>query len=544
MAKVAESTMEAESLKEAPEKTKKASTKVLHLPPTPSGTITNSPENFFAYQKQLTADQWSRSRGYLYRLIPAIRRKPSYIDRFTQPINEEYILRHKLGGSGRYQIRLNDRDGAGTFCQCILDLNDPDFPPRYNIHELDLTSDDNRQLIEELKQEGKLNQNGDVIEQKTADSNDGTMAQALKDIAIEAMRGRKEQPGMENQAFSKMMEMMASASKQSIEIALGQVKKDDPASFMALLTTAKELFAAKQEPATNPLDILIKAKELFGAPAKPAEDPLMKLLMAQLEQAQKDASAERQRNHELQLKMLEAKATAADPMDMVEKVLNIQEKLGGGQREPRNWKEKLVDQGFAALPDILNAVKGYTQRSQQPFPVRVQQPAPVQQQTQQHPPSAAPSSGQQAQPQQPEQPQLDSEVGWLAKMFETRGPDFVLAFRADPLGGGEAAAPLIKFAPTIHERIARMGLPKILEAIECLPQMKVDLFSAGATQEMLNDFIEDFIAGPEDPDEDPDEDGDGDNGDPEPGFADPANPDDRKPNRNVGPKIQRKKVPA
>lgn len=532
MAKVAESTMEAESPKEAPAKTKTAAAKALHLPATPSGTVTNSPENFFAYCNHLTADQWSRTRGYLYRLIPAIRRKPSYIDRFGQPISEDYILRHKLGGSGRYQILLNDRDGAGTFCKCILDLADPEYPPRYNIRELDLASEDNRQLIEELKQEGKLSQNGDVIGPALAD-NDGTMAQALKDIAIEAMRGRKEQPGMENQAFSKMMEMMASASKQSIEIALGQVKKDDPASFIALLSTAKELFTpAKVEPlpVVNPLDILVKAKELFAAPAKPAEDPMMKLLMEQLAQAQKDSSAERQRNHELQLKMLETKAEAADPMEMVEKVLNIQEKLGGGG-EPRNWKEKLVDQGMQYMPDILGAIKGYAQRPAQP--VQQQQQRPPQQQPQQQ--TAQPPAVPPAQPPQGEtvtQQPVDPDIAFLLPILESQGRRFVTAFKNDPLSGGEVARSVILYADNAtYERIARMGRVKILATIELLPEMKADLLKVG-TLDMLNEFIDDFVAGPEDPDE---EDGDGDEDDdnPEPGFADPANPEAKQPPRPV-----------
>jgi hypothetical protein len=500
--------MEAQSPKEPTTATKTTSAKALYLPPTPSGSITNSPENFFAYGKQLNGDQWSRTRGYLYRLIPAIRRKPSYIDRFSQPIDEDYILRHKLGGSGRYQIMLNDRDGAGTFCKCILDLNDPEYPPRYNIHELDLTSDDNRQLIEELKQEGRLNQNGDVIEAKA--SEDSTMAQALKDIAIEAMRGRKEQAGgnIENQAMGKMLDMMSNASSKSIEIALGQVKREDPASFMALLTTAKQLFTPPTAPpVVNPLDILAKAKEIFAPSKSDNSDPLMKLLMGQLEHAQKDASAERQRNHELQLKMLEAKATATDPLDMVQKVLTLQEKLGGG--ESRNWKEKLVDEGLQYVPDIIGLGKQALTRYQTRPAAAQQQQRPQESQpstTAQPTTENAQQQTQQAQPgadtHMPEpQPPSDPEIAFLLPIMMQQGHHFVNAFRNDPTNGGpDLASSVILFAgAAVYERIARMGQAKIIETIKLTGAdgaMYKDLMAVG-TEEMLAEFIEGFIDGPE-----------------------------------------------
>ncbi len=495
MAKVTDSTIGIVPSKETPKEAKTASAKSLHLPATPSGTITNSPENFFEYGKQLTSDQWSRTRGYLYRLLPAIRRKPSYIDRFSQPIDEEYILRHILGGSGRYQIMLNDRDGAGTFCKCILDLNDPEYPPRYNIHELDLTSDDNRQLIEELKQEGKLNQNGDVVEQKIPESGPAAEANALRDIALAAMQG-KQQGGLESQAFSKMMEMFQNASNQAIQIALAQIKDVKPAGADPMIALLVTLF-------TKQMDLAAKQTEV-----KPtANDPLITLLMAQLTQSQKDSAAERQRNHELQLKMLEAKAEAADPMDMVEKVLNIQEKLGGGG-EPRNWKEKLVDQGFNALPDILTAVKGLTYRREvqaqqqqqqrpQPQPPPIQPTAQAQPQTQQTPPQPG------AQPM-PDQP-ADPDIAFLLPIFEAQGGRFVQAFTQDPnLGGHHVAKDVIFYGgAATYERIARMGREKILQTIALIPPMQADLLKVG-TQEMLNDFVDQFIEGP-DPDDDEDD---------------------------------------
>jgi hypothetical protein len=238
----------------------------------------------------------------------------------------------------------------------------------------------------------------------------------------------------------------------------------------------------------------------------------VKLPMAQLEASREDAKiaraageAERQRNHELQLKMLEAKANQADPMDMVEKVLNLQKKLGGGVEEPRNWKEKLVDQASEYIPQVLDlagkAISSYQRTPATPRPQQQQQPGqqpPPAPQPQQTPPPTTAGAG-----AEPPMPPQDPDIAMLLPILEQQGMRLVAAFKADPLSGGEVAlaiaSPLLA-GPAGYERIARMGRDKILATIELIPQMKADLLAIG-TQEMINEFIDDIIAGPEDDDE-------------------------------------------
>ncbi len=149
------------------------------------------------------------------------------------------------------------------------------------------------------------------------------------------------------------------------------------------------------------------------------------------------------------------------------------------------------------------------------------------------------------------QPPLDPEIAFLLPIFEAQGRHFVAAFKKDPYSGGDVARTVILFADNAtYERIARMGREKILATIDILPEMKADLLKAG-TVEMLHEFIDGFIEGPEDPDDDDDQDDD-DNGDPEPGYADPANPEAQQPPRSgipktletARPKHKGKKVPA
>ena len=473
--------------------------------------------DFFAYLEARTEQDWAHMALYMYRLVPRIVRDPSNIDSIdrekpSEPFTKEYILRNH--GSGKYEIKLNDTDLKRTICRCMPDYNEPDFPPKFDLHELDTGFKGNRLLVEKLKREGKLSQDGDVVVSSKSDGADATMADALKSIALEAMRGRKEQPGMENQAFGKMMEMMASASKQSIEIALGQVKRDDPASFIALLSTAKELFApAKSSEGEGQIHLmLMKMLESSDKRAAQAlEDAKEERRRAEEDRkrAHELELAERKHAHELELERLKQKAEAASPVAMVKEVMELQAQIGNlGGSDARNWKEKLVDQGFEALPQVLDAFKGFAYRRgvQQQQPPRPPQQQPAAQATSQ---PIEQQQHQTAQPQgaepMPEQPS-DPDIAFLLPIFEAQGPRFVQAFTNDPnTGGHHVAADVLMYAGTaIYERIARMGRDKILATIELIPPMKADLAKVG-TADMLSDFIDQFITGPDPEDDEDDE---------------------------------------
>ncbi len=102
----------------------------------------------------------------------------------------------------------------------------------------------------------------------------------------------------------------------------------------------------------------------------------------------------------------------------------------------------------------------------------------------------------------------DPDIAFLLPIFEQQGGRFVQAFTQDPNAGGHHVAKDVIFygGAATYERIARMGREKILATIALIPPMKADLLKVG-TQEMLNDFIDQFIDGP-DPDEDEDDDED------------------------------------
>jgi hypothetical protein len=189
---------------------------------------------------------------------------------------------------------------------------------------------------------------------------------------------------------------------------------------------------------------------------------------------------------------------------MVEKVMNLKARLGGDEPDGRNWKEKLVDQGFEALPTILTAVQGYanrqTMQQRQPQP----QPRPMNQPMQPQP-AAQPQPQPQSQPQGVEpmpEPITDPEIAFLLPILQAQGRQLVVAFATDPASGGPKVADMLSLlaGSATYERIARMGRDKILATIALIPEMEADLLKVG-TKEMLSDFIDDFC----DPDDDPDD---------------------------------------
>lgn len=474
-------------------------------------SFTLIPEDFYKYVAERSAQDWAHMALYVYRLAnPRIVRDPSNVDSIDReppsiPFTEQYLK--ETQGSGKFEVKLNDTDARRTICRMLTDINDPDYPPVFDIRELDVGFKGNRLIVEKLKREGKLSQDGDVVVQKSENA-DGQMAQALERVALEAMRGRKDSgQGLESQTFSKMLEMISNASAKSIEIALSQIKtKEGGDPTMALM-------------------LQFMMKQMEHKEAKPAgEDPMMRLMFEQLAQARAESAAsrestekERQRNHELQLKMLEAKAEAGDPVEMLERWQRIQELAGGGEQRSKRggWPgllddhaPELIELGKVAIDRLGGALSGYNRRPAPPTPAPGQPPQPNQTQPPQRPPQppAPPTAATQPQTgaEQEPVPHPDPDVEMLLQVFTKEGKRLVKAFADDPASGPEVAAAIAlpMFAGKAgYERIARMGPDKILSTIKLLPEMWADCLKAG-TEEMLKEFIEDFC----DPDGEPEED--------------------------------------
>jgi hypothetical protein len=440
---------------------------------------------FFQSLTEYTPAEWESLLVYVYRLLPITDRLATggtskYVMKYGSAFDEDRL---KVDvGSGRYQLRLNQIDAKGkskTIKTFEVEIEDPTFPPK--VPEGEWLDDPRNKRWAWAKKKPE-------------------------EIAAAAVQ--------ETWTPERVMNM--------VERLRPQEKKEDQVSITREVLNAVKETRAELGKGNDPAPMIGMMKDLIlmmkpASAEKPAgEDPVIKLLMAQLEASRDDAKsartaaeAERQRNHELQLKMLEAKATATDPMDMVEKVLNLQKKLGGGVEEPRNWKEKLVDQGLEYVPQIIDlagkAISGYQRTAATPRPAQQPQPAQPAQPAAAAQPTTTQTPG--AEPPMPPTPPQDPDIAMLLPILEQQGMRLVQAFKADPLSGAEVALAIaspILAGPAGYERIARMGRDKILATIELIPQMKADLLAIG-TQEMINEFIDDIIAGPEDPDDEDDE---------------------------------------
>lgn len=507
--------------------------------------INVSPRDTTLYEwfDALTEDDWARVMVYFYRVSPRIVREPSNIYSIDKvkpehPINKEWILEEF--GSGKYKIQVNDADmpkDKRLICNCYPDYHDPERPPKVDARELDVDYKGNRLIVERFIREGKLTPDRQPVVHQPSESAEATMAQAMKEVAIEAMKQRGAGGDkLESQAMGKMMDMMATASNKSIEIALGQVKKDDPAAIVALLASMKDLLGGSNQMAPVLALLTTLVTEMIKRPEKPATDPVVDMLRDELKAARSEAAEERKRAHEMQMKMFEQRQDQANPMTMIDQVLTITEKvsgLGGGGGRAQDWKSMAVEEGMKQLPDILNVFRMFANRPREaaprpaapaaiPGPGAVPRPAPVQTMPSPAPASttenpAPPASVAAAAPAAPEPAPdangdtlaSDPEVLFIVEVLKARGGDMVQMFGGAPnREGGEDAADLTaRYAPAIYERMKRAGKERIMAAIARFPAMVQDIAQIGSA-EMFMEFLDGFIAGPPpDDDEDADEPG-------------------------------------
>ena len=458
---------------------------------------------FFEMISKFTDADWEKHIVYIYRLAPITDRLAGgtlkYLMKYGSRFDQDTIKADH--GSGRYRLQLNQLGPKGsskTIRTQELDIEDMNFPAKVPDGEWMDDPRNKRWAWGRKKPEAQ------------APATDSTSLGKLTDLIGKLVENR--QNGRQDSDEEKKL------SGVLVDWALKQTateKNEGSAGKLAELVKAiKDLMPAPVTPAAvvSPLAILAEAKALFATTGK--SDPMVELLMQELKSAREESAKERQRNHELQMKMMEQKATAADPLDMVNKVLNLQEKLGGGERSRRpGWPGLLEDHADRLLDLGERALGAIAYKRAQPAPAPVQQQRPQQQQPQ---PASTVQAQQPAQPtnQEPQQPMpntpSDPDIAFLLTIFEAQGRLFVSAFINDPVAGGGAVARTVSLFGGVatYERIARMGQDKILATIELLPEMKADLLKAG-TLEMLKEFIDDFIAGPEDPDDDEDDEDDG-----------------------------------
>lgn len=480
----------------------------------------------------LTPDDWGHIEVYVYQKWPVHRKRPhghNNLMKITEgPFNVDAFLAQY--GSGNYKFDVNDSNVAGKFrtaAQILIKYRDPERPPTYNLDWLDLADSENRTIVEQLQREGKINSKGEVMSQSipaqpgedagTVKALTGALldlvGQVQKNATAPAMStGRDDGTG---KAMDRVVEMMAAAGKQATDMALAQVKQQDPAALLQLMTAMRE----------------------FNAPVRSEGDSgLVKLLMEQ------NAALQKQTN-DLMLRLIDAKqapapvvAPATGGIGMLKEFLQIKELLGGSEMgTPKDWKEMLAGAVADNLPGVLEVAGGLFANLRGPAMTAPQLSAealqggqgavaqqqlrnnPVQAVPQPQPPvdmhAAATGAGTGAAtgtdtPKTPEQIQLE-RLQLLVNDVAAYGNYFLNALRQGTSGDAFAES-IIQFTSMLQfERMAGYSVDEWMTAIYAVPQMKEQLTGAEQT---VYQFVTDFLSYGQD--------GDGDgNGDGESGVG-------------------------
>lgn len=222
---------------------------------------------FYDWMASLKPEHWSQLSWYMYRTWPRIDRpeRERYIDIGTYPITEQWILENH--GSGSYMFIVNvagKPKGANKICQANIEkLDDPQYPPKINLAELDTSYPGNKFFVDRLIAEGKLRpdrsvanmtpQGGGLSDQiilKLIDKLDQKQLSQLKDPKDSAIQAAFDIIGQGNKASTQMM--------------LDQMKENDPDKLVKLVETIFKLMPKPVEHKDDSTNQMMKFLEIMN----------------------------------------------------------------------------------------------------------------------------------------------------------------------------------------------------------------------------------------------------------------------------------------
>lgn len=339
--------------------------------PIPPHRVIKTEIEFQRYVDAMRPDDWAHAVMYCYQKRPMVKvtpGTPQYLDKVgAGPFDLERFIR--TNGSGLYHFCLNDTNLPGnktTVMYAQLELEREAFPERWHLDTLDVYHKNNVQLVARLKRDGLLDDKGNPAMAQDNATTAQTVQQLTGALIDFAKQGNRQQAPDGNAALQTTMmtetvKMMANASKSTLDAALAQVKSQDPAAFLSMIAQLKDMFQ----------------------PQRPAEDNgMLKMLLDELKasrlaeaDARKEAAAERQRQHDLQLAALNNKAAAADPLAQFKQLLEIKSLITGGAETmaPKNWKEMAVSMFQENAPQLIGLGTAIFSSMGKPNPVTAEQ---------------------------------------------------------------------------------------------------------------------------------------------------------------------------
>lgn len=271
------------------------------LPPVPGRSV-----DFDSMQSWLalfTDEMWKHVTIYVYRYDPVIDNTlagdtdaPKYIDIIIGPFSKDYMISKHGGGKYSFYVTDNDIQKGPSILESTLSIPVTQYDPKIDIRTLDVNSKDNRKWVMFYRQRGELDKDNRPVDtakttptisnnpaeaianamlagmdraaqiyrnagdrQRSNDDGSGGLGKAIGDILIEKMR--QEDPNKSMESFAKMASMFKSDNNTELFKMMLQMQTDSTNRMIDLLKEIKKPEAEGKEE-SDPLDKLDKLLEI------------------------------------------------------------------------------------------------------------------------------------------------------------------------------------------------------------------------------------------------------------------------------------------
>lgn len=280
------------------------------------------------WMKLLTPEMWSHVTIYVYRVRPVINRKLvdpeayNYIDKLGRYFTEDYIIEHHGGGDYSFEINDNDLPTKQNIASGRVSVDMNQYWPKLNYLELDLNSKFNTGYITSLKGQGILNNEGKPVNSNLSgnNSNSGLNTDTIKEILGFVSNMTKDQQAA-------LRERVGNGNKDGVvELLLERMKQDDPnkqTTTMLSLLTAVQGMLPKQDSSNSMLDRVMAIQQK-------SFDTVIEII------------SKTQANNTIN----NPAPTPTDPFAMLDKMLEVKEKLdglGGNNNGKIGWQDRAID---------------------------------------------------------------------------------------------------------------------------------------------------------------------------------------------------------
>lgn len=441
------------------------------LPPFPAKTIRADKANiFWDWVSEVDESEFDHLVPYLYRTWPIIDRqrvdsKASLnIDKLgdKQTLNLEYIK--QTHGNGSYKITVNDVNKAvngkgGTIGSVYLDIKEPGLEPILRLDELDFGHRENKVYVDKLIAQGKISPDGKVTQVTPTQNmgNDPAVMQLLTSLINKVTDGRN-QPVPKDTTAETIGQMYSKASETMMQMVKDNSKADN-----------------------DPLKMLSALKDLL--PKQDSGEGMLALVL----KLQNDSQA---REQATMLKLMELMQAKQETESDIDKLMKFKE-LGlfgggdGGSNHKRSTLEILAEAGAPILGKVFDTVQLILQGN---MLAKAGLVPPSPSQPQQPPPQQAPQIAKGENVIEMPTPQ---ETDQFTLLLNNYGGMIVQAIQSGKSGGDFAIMVETITNTVVYQSIAGLGKDTIINRLKTT---KAIWEQVGGAPQLVDEFIEDFIA--------------------------------------------------